>query len=92
VANEVAARIMLRMARHRPVKHAGQVRCPLLVQIVEEDTVVRNGPAEEASRRAPRGELRRYAGFDHFDVYVPPGFDTVVEDQIAFLRAHGLAR
>jgi len=89
--NEVAARIMLRMGRHRPVKHAPGVRCPLLVQIVEGETVVRNSSAEKAARAAPRGELRHYPSLDHFDVYTPPGFDVVIEDQIAFLRAHGLA-
>ncbi len=89
--NEVAARIMLRLSRHRPAKHADEVRCPLLVQIVERDTVVRNGPAETAARRAARGELHAYPGMDHFDVYTPPGFDIVIEDQIAFLRAQRFA-
>jgi dienelactone hydrolase len=88
--NEVAARILLQISRHRPVRRASRVRCPVLVQIVDHDTVVRNGPAERAARRAPRGELRRYEGMDHFDVYLPPGFDEVIEDQIAFLGAHGL--
>ena len=89
--NEVAARIMLRMSRHRPVKHAGEVRCPVLVQVVERDTVVRNSSAERATRSAPKGELRHYPGLDHFGVYTPPGFDAVIEDQLAFLRNHGLA-
>jgi dienelactone hydrolase len=89
--NEVAARIMLRMGRHRPVKHAAEVRCPVLVQIVEGDTVVRNSRAEKAASSAPNGSLRRYPGLDHFDVYTPPGFDAVIDDQLAFLRRHVLA-
>ena len=88
--NEVAARILLKLSRHRPVKRAKDVQCPLLVQIVEGETLLRNGPAEKAVRRAPRGELRRYPGMDHVDPYLSPGFETVVEDQIAFLDAHGL--
>jgi hypothetical protein len=28
---------------------------------------------------------------DHFDVYLPPGLDVVIADQLSFLRTHGLA-
>lgn len=87
--NEVAARILLRIPRHRPVRNAQKVRCPLLVQVAEGETLLRNGPAESASRRAPKGELRVYPGLDHFDVYWDDGFDAVIADQIAFLRVHG---
>ena len=86
--NEVAARILLQMPRHRPGRHARQVACPLLVQIAGSETVVRNAPAVQAAKRAPLGELRRYADADHFDVYLPPVFDAVVADEVEFLKRH----
>jgi alpha-beta hydrolase superfamily lysophospholipase len=86
--NEVAPRILMKLSRHRPVTRAANVSCPLLVQIAEEETLLRNQPAVKAAKRAPLGELRRYPGADHFDVYLPPTFDTVVQDQIAFLNKH----
>ena len=84
--NEVAARLLLKLARHRPARRAARVSCPLLVQIAEAETLLRNGPAIRAAGRAPHGELLRYPGADHCDVYLSPLFETVVEDQIAFLR------
>jgi uncharacterized protein len=88
--NEVAARVLLQIPRHRPVRSAARVRCPLLVQVVEEESVFSNRPAERAAARAQQGELRRYRGLDHFDVYFEPGFETVIEEEIAFLRSAGL--
>jgi uncharacterized protein len=90
--NEVAPRILLKLWRHRPVRRAEEVSCPLLVQIADKETLLSNKPAVKAAQRAPHGALRRYAGADHFDVYLPPAFDTVVEDQIAFLREHLTSR
>jgi alpha-beta hydrolase superfamily lysophospholipase len=89
--NEVAARILVKLSGHRPAKRAAAVACPLLVQIAEQETLLRNDPAVKAAERAPRGELRRYAGADHFDVYVSPAFDTVISDQTAFLNEHLVA-
>lgn len=86
--NEVAPRILLKLSRHRPVRRAADIPCPLLVQIAEDETMVRNGPALKAAQRAPRGELQGYPGADHFSPYVPPLFDRVLEDQLAFLRKH----
>jgi alpha-beta hydrolase superfamily lysophospholipase len=88
--NEVAARVLLQIPRHRPIRNARKVQCPLLVQVAEEETLLRNRPAESAARRAPQGTLRSYPGLDHFDVYWESGIDTVVADQVAFLRACGI--
>jgi uncharacterized protein len=86
--NEIAARVLLRLPTHRPVKRAKRVSSPLLVQIVELETVVPNGPATRTARRATRGILKRYSGMHHFDVYTGEGFETLVADQVAFLREH----
>jgi alpha-beta hydrolase superfamily lysophospholipase len=86
--NEVAARVFLKLRQHRPIEQAGLVGCPLLLQIVDLETVVRNEPSVKAAERAPRGELREYAGLNHFGVYVEQGFERLVADQIDFLRKH----
>jgi alpha-beta hydrolase superfamily lysophospholipase len=86
--NEVAARVLLRLPQHRPIEQAGRVHCPLLIQIVDLETVVRNEPSIKAAERAPQGELREYAGLNHFGVYVDDGFERLVADQVDFLRKH----
>jgi pimeloyl-ACP methyl ester carboxylesterase len=85
--NEVAARIALQLGRHRPVRTARRVGCPLLVQAVGNETVVA-GDAGRMASAAPRGELKTYPDLDHFDVYTGEGFERVVADQLEFLRRH----
>jgi fermentation-respiration switch protein FrsA (DUF1100 family) len=84
--NEVAARIALRLGFHRPGLHARRVKCPLLVQVLDGETVLSKRAAERAARRSPRGELRHYGGLNHFDVYVGEGFERLVADQLSFLE------
>jgi pimeloyl-ACP methyl ester carboxylesterase len=86
--NEVAARVTLRMPMHRPGRHAGKIRCPVLVQVLEDETVLGVRPAKRAAARAPRGELLTYSGLDHFDVYVGDGFERLNADQLDFLARH----
>jgi fermentation-respiration switch protein FrsA (DUF1100 family) len=86
--NEVAARIALRLPVHRPGRRASRVSCPLLVQVVEGETVMSNRAAERAARIAPRGEFRSYQGFNHFDIYVGEGFERLSIDQLDFLTRH----
>ncbi len=69
--NRVSARWLLRPP-YRPVRHAATLHCPWLVCVGESDRVARPGPAIQAARRAPHGELRTYPGVDHFDIYDGP--------------------
>ncbi|HEY4280040.1 MAG TPA: alpha/beta fold hydrolase [Conexibacter sp.] len=89
--NEVAARVCLRLTGYRPGRTAKQVRCPLLVTIGDADLVTLPELAERVARAAPHGELLRYAGVGHFDVYVGDTFERAVGDQLAFLTQHLLA-
>ncbi len=84
--NEVAARIWLRLPAHRPVRAAKKIKCPVLVQVLDDETVLPTAPARAAARKAPRGEARSYSQLDHFDVYVGAGFERLHRDQLAFLR------
>jgi pimeloyl-ACP methyl ester carboxylesterase len=85
---EVAARIALFAALYRPVSYAARVRCPVLVQICEHDSVA---PAA-ASERLVAGlgafaEPRRYP-IGHFEPYFGAPFERSVSDQLGFLQRH----
>lgn len=69
-----------------PIKHAATLHCPWLVCVAADDQVAKPGPAIEAARRAPYGELRLYPGVDHFDIYDGPPHEAVVADELGFLR------
>lgn len=85
--NEVLARITLRIAPYRPVRHAAKVACPWLVAVCDRDVVTPPQPALKAASLAPRSEVRRYDA-EHFDIYVGETFERVVGDQVAFLERH----
>jgi alpha-beta hydrolase superfamily lysophospholipase len=85
--NRVSARWLLGQP-YRPVRHAATLHCPWLVCVGEADQVAKPGPAIQAARRAPHGELRTYPGVDHFDIYHGPEHEAVVADELAFLRRH----
>lgn len=86
--NEAAARVSVKVSSYRPIRRASDVSCPILFAIAADDQVTPPDLAEEAARRAPRSEVRRYAGAGHFDVYVGELFERVVTDQVAFLARH----
>jgi uncharacterized protein len=85
--NRVSARWLLGRP-YRPARLAPNLHCPWLVCVGEADQVAAPGPAIKAARSAPLGELRTYPGVDHFDIYDGPFHETIVTDQIAFLRRH----
>ncbi|MEV5835455.1 alpha/beta fold hydrolase [Nocardia sp. NPDC052112] len=84
--NEVAARVMLKLGFFRPVNIASRLVCPLLVQVMDHDTITPPGPAATIAAAARRGALLAYPG-GHFDPYVGSGFERVVPDQITFLTS-----
>jgi len=85
---EVAARIALFAALYRPVRHAGRVPCPVLVQVCERDSVAPVAAAERVLRElGTRGEARRYP-LGHFEPYFGVHFERSVTDQLEFLRRH----
>jgi len=85
--NRVSARWLLGRP-YRPAGLAAKLHCPWLVCVGEADQVAAPGPAIEAARSAPLGELRTYPGVDHFDIYDGPPHEAVVTDEIAFLLRH----
>jgi uncharacterized protein len=85
--NRVSSRWLLGRP-YRPGRHAANLHCPWLVCVGEADRVAKPGPAIAAARRAPKGELRTYAGVDHFDIYDGPAHEALVADQLDFLKRH----
>jgi dienelactone hydrolase len=86
--NRVAARSVLGIAAHRPVRKAAKIRCPILLVVAENDTIAPMGPALRVARRAPKAELFRSRG-DHYDVYEGgQDFDRVINAEVDFLHRH----
>ena len=81
----VAARIVLRIGLYSPARYASKVRCPALIQLASEDTVTPSGAARKAASRMAMAKVKTYVAH-HFEVYVEPMFDTVIADQLEFLR------
>jgi fermentation-respiration switch protein FrsA (DUF1100 family) len=83
----VAARIALTIGLYSPQRWAGNITCPVLVQIVAQDAITPKRVAERAAGKMRHSTVRVYEG-GHFDPYVEPLFGTVVADQIEFLHRH----
>jgi dienelactone hydrolase len=82
--NELCARAALRPP-YRLERKTRRIACPILYCIADDDEI--NPPALgiAAAHSAPCGELRRYPG-GHFAPLLPGAFETVVADQLEFLR------
>jgi pimeloyl-ACP methyl ester carboxylesterase len=81
---QLAARSVLSIGSYRPVRHASEVRCPLLVLAYEQDGAALAGPAIRAGETAPSGEVVRMPG-GHYEAYMD-GHRRAVELQLGFLR------
>ncbi len=83
--NEVCARIGLVVGLYRPLLAAGRLRCPVLIQICENDLVAPPSAAEAAARRAGDRATVKYYPVGHFDIYLGDAFERAVADQVEFL-------
>jgi uncharacterized protein len=91
--NRVAARSLLSISRHRPVRRAASIRIPILLVVAETDTQAPLTPALRVAELAPYAELHRSKG-GHYDVYQGGAAgDEVLGVEVEFLRRHaGLAK
>lgn len=86
--NEVCARIIIRADKYRPVKHARDVQCPVLLQVCEKDNLLPRSAAEAtAADLGDYGELIYYP-IGHFDIYTGEDFERSVGDQLTFFSKH----
>ena len=86
--NEVCARILLRGDNYRPVKHAQNVRCPVLLQICEHDSIIPKSAAEETEKKLGKYAEAIYYPIGHFDIYIGDYFEKAVSDQLLFFKKH----
>ena len=78
---------MLRASLYRPIEHAKDVRCPVLLQICTLDELASPRSAEETAERLGEwAEVKRYP-IGHFDIQ-GPAFETAVRDQVEFFKKH----
>lgn len=86
--NRLAARSLLSIPMHRPVRRASKIRIPILLIVAEEDTQAPVGPALRVAERAKKAELHRSKG-GHYDVYQGGvAFDEALHLEVEFLRRH----
>jgi fermentation-respiration switch protein FrsA (DUF1100 family) len=86
--NEIAARVLPYELRNRPLARAAELRCPLLLQAAEHDSLVPADVCRDAAWEAKgRSELRSYP-CAHFDIYVGEWRERAIADQLHFLRRH----
>lgn len=90
--NELTARTVLTLGLYRPGRKLGRVRCPVLVQICDQDSVA---PADASSAMVSRGGAHiseRHYRIGHFDIYRGAGFRQSSADQLAFFNRHLVPR
>ena len=86
--NEVTARAAFAEWTNRAITRMDEMRCPILVQIADRDSVAPASAARAAAWRAKgRVEVREYP-CAHFDIYVGEWRDRAIADQLLFLRRH----
>lgn len=86
--NEACARIIIRGDKYRPVKHARNVRCPVLLQVCVHDNITPLSAAEETEKELGKyGEVKHYP-IGHFDIYIGENFEKAMSDQLEFFKKH----
>ncbi|HET8592572.1 MAG TPA: alpha/beta fold hydrolase, partial [Solirubrobacterales bacterium] len=86
--NEVTARAVFAEWTNRATTRMGELRCPILVQIADRDSVVPPNAARAAAWRAKgRVEVREYP-CAHFDIYQGEWRERAIRDQLHFLGRH----
>jgi uncharacterized protein len=86
--NRIAARSILGIPFHRPVRHAAKIDIPLLLIVAEQDTQAPVKPALTVAKKASKAELRRSRG-GHYDVYEGgTAFYEAIEWEVEFLHRH----
>jgi poly(3-hydroxyalkanoate) synthetase len=86
--NEVTARGASLEMLNRAINRIDQVRCPILIQIADRDSIAPAAASRAAAWRAKgRVQVHEYP-FAHFDVYVGEGRERAISDQLRFLRRH----
>lgn len=81
----VSGRVFLQVLSYSPGHLAGKMTMPWLVQIAQYDQTTPIEPAIKAAKQAPKSRLIMYK-CGHFEMYIPPYFAQVLQDQLLFLK------
>ncbi len=85
--NQCPARILMTLSTYRPIAYAGKVKCPALVMLAEQDSLIDATVVEQAARAMPNSRLIKYP-IGHFDIYTRETFENAVSEQAAFFAEH----
>jgi dienelactone hydrolase len=86
--NETCGRIAIRADKYRPVKHARNVSCPVLLQICDHDSITPKSATLETEKELGKfAEVKNYP-IGHFDIYFGDNFEVSVSDQLKFFKKH----
>jgi fermentation-respiration switch protein FrsA (DUF1100 family) len=85
--NRVTAASAIGILVYDASRRAPDIRCPLLVCVSDNETLIDLALVQRVIDQAPRATAIHYDA-DHFQVYFPPLLDQILADQIAFLRQH----
>ena len=86
--NEVVVRGTLAEWTNRAITRMERLRCPILVQIADRDSVAPAAATRAAAWRAKGWVQVHEYPCAHFDVYVGEWRERVIADQLRFLRRH----
>jgi fermentation-respiration switch protein FrsA (DUF1100 family) len=85
--NEVTARCLVAEWANRAVTRMDELRCPILIQIADRDSIIPAAATRAAAWRAKgRVEVREYP-CAHFDIYLE-WRERAISDQLHFLGRH----
>jgi len=86
--NEIAGRAVVAENLNRPDRRIEQIRCPILVQIADRDSVA-PPPGSRAAAWLAKGHVQVHEyPCEHFDIYLGEWRERSVADQLRFLRHH----
>ncbi|HYW05215.1 MAG TPA: alpha/beta fold hydrolase [Gammaproteobacteria bacterium] len=82
--NGCPARIFFTFPLYRPVRYAPRVRCPALVVLAEQDSLIPAAAVRAAAAKMPRAETVALP-CGHFDAYTGPMFERAAGAETDFL-------
>lgn len=84
--NGICARSLLIWPGPDAPKMAPKVRCPVLIQVCENDTIVSKDSYKKVAQILGDKATVIHYPIGHFDIYKGSNFDQAVEDQLAFIK------
>jgi uncharacterized protein len=86
--NEACARIGIRGDKYRPVTYADRVRCPVLLQVCDQDPFTPPAAVAATAKRLGTNATVLHYPIGHFDIYFGDDQVRSAGDQLAFLEQH----